>query len=255
MTVFEPLLAELDAWAAEGRMLKFWWRDDDATETSNALTAMLAVARAANIPLALAVIPMTATEGLAAAIARTEGIAIWQHGIRHANRAEPPTKKQELIAADRAVLDGLRQGQARLAQLFGQRAQAVLVPPWNRIGAGLLPHLPRLGFQGLSTFKPRGSPRPTPGLVQINTHADLLDWRAGAAFRGAGACIGDLVSHAQAKRRRFDDPLEPTGILTHHLVMQADAWDFLTGLFAATKAHPACTWILPAFSVSEPEFE
>jgi hypothetical protein len=37
--------------------------------------------------------------------------------------------------------------------------------------------------------------------------------------------------------------------------MQSDAWDFLAGLFAATNAHPACAWILPDFSVSEPEPE
>lgn len=255
MTVFAPLLAELDVWAAGGRTVEFWWRDDDATEASDALAAMLTIAATARVPLALAVVPMTATPGLAAALGGSEGVAVWQHGIRHANRAEPPARKQELLAADGATLKGLRQGQTRLAHLFGQRAQPVMVPPWNRIGPDLLPHLPSLGFRGLSTFKPRRSPRPTPGLIQINTHADLLDWRAGAAFRGASACVSDLIAHAQAKRQHHADPLEPSGILTHHLVMQTDAWDFLTGLFAATKAHPACTWILPDFSVSDPEPE
>lgn len=255
MSVFAPLLAELDAWADSGKVLEFWWRDDDATEATEALAAMLTVAAAARVPLALAVIPMTATAELATAIAGSDNVTVWQHGIRHANRAQPVAKKQELIVADRAMLDGLRQGQDRLARLFGQRAQPVLVPPWNRIGPDLLPCLPSLGFRGLSTFKPRRATRPAPGLTQINTHADLLDWRSGAAFRGPLACIGDLIAHAQAKRQRRADPDEPTGILTHHLVMQSDAWDFLAGLFAATNAHPACAWILPDFSVSEPEPE
>ena len=35
---------ELDLWAAQKRVAQFWWRDDDAQDTSDQLTAILAVA-------------------------------------------------------------------------------------------------------------------------------------------------------------------------------------------------------------------
>ena len=73
--------------------------------------------------------------------------------------------------------------------VFGQAASPVFVPPWNRIAPALLPRLRALGFRGLSTF--RRSPRraqPAPGLAQINTHLDPIDWRGG---RGLAARCRD----------------------------------------------------------------
>lgn len=249
MTAFDPLLRELDVWAEQGRSAEIWWRDDDASDASSPLETMLGIAAAASVPLALAVIPMTATPELAAALSGKSGIAVWQHGIRHADTATRPAKKQELVTATPETLAGLRDGRDRLHGLFGGLAQPVLVPPWNRIGPGLVPALPGLGYHGLSTFKPRQTPVPAPGLVQINTHVDLLDWRAGVVFRGVEACVATIAGQIEAKRRGLADQWEPTGILSHHLVMQANAWDFLSRLFAATKAHPGCNWILPDFSV------
>lgn len=255
MTVFGPLLRELDAWAEQGRSAELWWRDDDASDASNPLETMLGIAAEASVPLALAVIPMAATSELVAALSGRLGIAVWQHGIRHTDIATRPAKKQELVAANPETLAGLLDGWDRLHGLFGELSQPVLVPPWNRIGPGLVLALPGLGYRGLSAFKPRQTPMPAPGLVQINTHVDLLDWRAGAVFRGTETCIAAIARQIEAKRRGLADRREPTGILSHHLVMQANAWDFLSRLFAVTKAHPGCNWILPDFSVSRPEPE
>ena len=250
MTVFGPLLRELDAWAEQGRSAELWWRDDDATEATAALATMLDLSAEARVPLALAVIPMTATPALATALAGQTRVAVWQHGICHQDTAVRPAKKQELTGTDRATRTALQDGYARLANLFGDRAQPVLVPPWNRIAPGLVPILPGLGYRGLSTFQPRQAAMPAPGLGQVNTHVDLLDWRAGAAFQGADRCTDAICAHMQAKRRGMADRAEPTGVLSHHLVMKSDAWDFLCGLFMATNAHPGCNWIMPDFSVT-----
>jgi hypothetical protein len=37
--------------------------------------------------------------------------------------------------------------------------------------------------------------------------------------------------------------MEPTGVLTHHLDFDGDAWQFLDELFARTKAHGGASWI------------
>ena len=79
--------------------------------------------------------------------------------------------------------------------------------------------------------------------MQCNTHVDLIAWRRGRAFIGADAAIERLVAHLKARREGAADPSEPTGILTHHLDLDAAAWQFLAELFARTRAHGAATWI------------
>jgi hypothetical protein len=119
----------------------------------------------------------------------------------------------------------------------------VLVPPWNRIDAAVIGRLPGVGFSGLSTFGPRERRRPMPGLVQCNTHVDLIAWRRDRAFIGAGAAVDRLVAHLAARRAGTVDPEEPTGLLTHHLDFAATPWSFLSELFARTQAHGAAAWV------------
>ncbi len=91
------------------------------------------------------------------------------------------------------VLGDLGTGWLALERLFGARALAVLVPPWNRIAPALVPALPEIGFRGLSTFGPRARPEPVRGLRQVNTHVDLIDWRGGRGFVGAAPALNSLV--------------------------------------------------------------
>jgi len=92
------------------------------------------------------------------------------------------------------VLGELGTGWLALERLFGGRAQSVMVPPWNRIAPGLVPTLPEIGFRGLSTFGRRRRARPVSGLLQINTHADLIDWKSGGGFAGEATVLGALVA-------------------------------------------------------------
>ena len=52
--------------------------------------------------------------------------------------------------------------------------------------------------------------------------------------------IGELVA---ALQDRFEGSREPIGLLGHHLVHDAAAWDFLGELFEATAGHPAVEWV------------
>jgi len=133
------------------------------------------------------------------------------------------------------VLDELRTGATRLAGLHGQRFTGFLVPPWNRIDPTLLPHLPGLGFAGLSTFGPElAAP-----IRLINTHIDLIDWKSTRGGRETAALVTDIVNRL---RQVFDDG-GAVGILTHHLVHDAAAWNFLERLFDLTSRHRACIWM------------
>jgi len=137
----------------------------------------------------------------------------------------------------------LAQGRAGLERSFGPGFTPVLVPPWNRIDPQVIERLPDAGFLGLSTFGARAALHPLPGLVQCNAHVDLIAWRRERAFIGVEAAIDRLVLHLKARREGAVDPAEPTGMLTHHLDLDAAAWQFLAELFSHTREHGAAVWL------------
>jgi hypothetical protein len=241
-TAWESLARELDLWAAEGRTATFWWRDDDAVAPTPALSTLLACTSAAGIPVALAVIPNRATMELAIELRDWPSATVLQHGLSHTNHETPPVKKTELGAARplQHVIADLITGW-NLLEPFDPLP--VLVPPWNRISPGLTGRLPGLGYKGISTFAPRARPHPTPGLLQVNTHVDIIDWHGGGVFAGTAATIAATVHHLAARRSGAADPHEPTGLLTHHLVHDADCERFLERFAAATSQHPAVRWL------------
>lgn len=216
---------------------RFWLRDDDAVIRTAALDRLLDLSRALAVPVTLAVIPKETGPALARRLDNAAGVSIAVHGWSHENHAPPGEKKQELgmhRGAD-AVLKELRAGTAHLSSLYGVRFTGLLVPPWNRIDARLYPHLPGLGFTGLSTFGPEHD-LPVPA---INTHVDLIDWKGTRGGRDTAALIADTVHRLQAV---FDDA-GSVGILSHHLVHDTAAWVFLERLFHLTTRHSGCIWM------------
>ncbi len=181
MTGWSELAAELDAWVAAGRVATFWWRDDDAAEATAPLERLLELAEETGAPLTLAVIPKTATTALGDLLADRKAVELVQHGYAHLNHAGSGEKKIELGVhrpTDHVVAE-IALGWQVLSQRFGTPPRPILVPPWNRIAPHLIPMLPELGYAGLSTFGARDRTEPVPGLRQVNTHIDIIDWRGG----------------------------------------------------------------------------
>jgi hypothetical protein len=225
MASWPALVAEAARWRDAGRTADLWWRDDDAADHTAALDRLLALHRETAVPLALAVVPAHATPALAQRLSAEPGLDVLQHGYAHLNHAPLAEKKAELGAHRPAmvVLGELGTGWLALERLLGSRALPVLVPPWNRISHGLVPTLPEIGFRGLSTFGSRHHMR-LRGLVEVNTHVDLVDWKGNHGFVGEEVALTALVN-ALAHARRVS--AEPVGLLSHHLAMDAKAWDFL----------------------------
>ncbi|RMD64995.1 MAG: hypothetical protein D6826_01140 [Alphaproteobacteria bacterium] len=255
MSDWDDLCRELDAWADAGQAASLWWRDDDATRPTPALARLLAIAAAHDAPVAVAVIPATATVALAQRLnaAGNARIRILQHGFAHRNHAPAHARKCELgdhrpvatVAAE------LARGHMRMDDLFGAGAWLpVLVPPWNRIAPAVVAVLPELGFCGLSTCGPRpqedaASNPATPGLVHVNTHVDILRWTRPRGFVGVADALERLVAHLRARRAGSVDAAEPTGLLTHHLAHDAAAWTFLERLIMLLTHHPGARLIDP----------
>jgi len=132
------------------------------------------------------------------------------------------------------VLGELGTGRMALERLFGARPLPVMVPPWNRIAPVLVPTLPEIGFTGLSTFGARRRTYPVRGLLEVNTHVDLIDWKGGGGFVGEAAALGALVSALSQARISG----EPVGVLSHHLAMDGGAWDFLRSIWERAQKMP-----------------
>jgi hypothetical protein len=242
---WDRLAAELDRWAAAGRTATFWWRDDDAVAATPALDRLLALRKALSVPLTLAVIPEPAEPPLADRLAAEPDITVAQHGFAHRNHAPEGAPKREL--GDRALAEvtgELQDGWRRLASLF-PAARPVMVPPWNRIDGSVTAALPALGYRGLSTFAARVRREAQPGLVEANTHIDIVDWPGTRRFVGDGAAIGAAAAHLAARREGVPgiDRDEPTGLLTHHLAHDEPCWEFVNRFVARSQTHPAVRWI------------
>lgn len=248
---WSSLTAELDLWKATGAVATVWWRDDDAVTATPALDRLLALQHDHDVPLALAVIPARAEGVLAERLVEHPGIAALQHGYAHENHAGLRAKKSE-FPIDRPLtrrLADLEAGRDRLKALFGPRLLPVLVPPWNRAGDDLLPHLPGLGFQAISGFKPYTERQAAHGLIRLNTQVDPIDWHGGNPAAGAARALAAACDALRAMRLGTL-PLQPLGLLTHHLRHDETVWDFTGGFLAATR-HPAARWIDVATALAE----
>lgn len=233
---------EIARWCDSGRRADFWWRDDDATRPGPSLARLLELAAQADVPLALAVVPDGADAALLAELGA--GVDVLQHGVDHRNRADDGEKKTE-FPADEPVAGALARlcaGRCRLNSLFGDHSLGVLAPPWNRLPAVLVQGLSTAGIHGLSTYGARTSREPAPGLVQVNTHVDIIAWRGGRGFVGEDAALGLATRHLAARRTTAVDPNEPTGWLTHHAVHDEAAWTFLARLFELTRGRSGIEW-------------
>jgi len=160
------------------------------------------------------------------------------HGWSHTNHAKADEKKQELGAHRPAeiVLGELAEGFRLLERRHPARFLPVLVPPWNRLHAGWATRLREVGFAALSVYgrAKEGGPIPL-----LNTHVDIIDWHGTRGGRSAEELVAELVAEL---RDRFAGNGEPIGVLSHHLVHDAAAWDFLSDLFAVTAHHPSVSW-------------
>lgn len=246
VAAWHSLGEEVSAWAAAGRMVEFWWRDDDACVPDPALLRLFDVARGSRAPLALAAIPALAERAAFAGMPTT--VALIQHGVDHRNREAYGGKKTEFESTEpvEAALARLAAGRARLQEVSGFHVLPVLAPPWNRIGPALAARLPEAGYAGLSTYGVRKVTNPAPGLRQANTHVDIIDWKGGRGFVGESAALGQAVRHLAARRSGVADAAEPTGWLTHHAVHDAAAWAFLEKLFDLTAGMKGVRWLHPA---------
>ncbi len=244
MATWDELEAELSLWQAAGEVPTFWWRDDDARAPSAPLDQLIALCAKHATPLHLAVIPQDIDPALAATLNDAPHVWVLQHGFAHVNH-EPKGLRASEVGVSRDLdlqRADLREGWRRMQAAGLPRMLPVMVPPWTRIGAQVLPHLREWGFPVLSTFDRRPNPAPHDGLLQINSHIEPLRWRPDARFAGVEKTLAQCVTHLRA-RRLEGDKAEPTGLLTHHLQTPDAVWEFCDALVARLNHRARSRWI------------
>ena len=242
MSDWSSLAQELEAWRDAGSRGELWLRDDDAGAPEKSLRKLVELCREYEIPANFAAIPANGTAATGELIAGLDHARVLVHGYAHADHAAAGERKTEYSAARSVaeVEDEWRDAIALTNEIYGTRALPVFVPPWNRIAPTLENRLANAGFVGFSSL----GVRPTAtshNLAVANVHVDLFDSRRGA-FRGHEAALAGIVTHLRAKRMGDADPGEPTGVMTHHLVFDAECWSFLQQLFDSTAGRSDVCW-------------
>ncbi|MEO0745245.1 MAG: polysaccharide deacetylase family protein [Pseudomonadota bacterium] len=234
---WSPLRAALRACRAAGTMPRLWWRDDDAVAPTHALDQLTALSETVGLPVHLAIIPAEATDALARYCDGAPVVPV-VHGWAHADHSTPDDKKNEFLTPRADAAADATRGLARLRTLFGDGLRPMFVPPWNRIHAGVVARLPAMGYTTLSTYGPRPAPEAVPGLAQVNTHVDPIDWKSTRSLIDAQT----LIDQAAAQLTDRHDTDEPFGLLTHHLVHDPAIWAFAEAFLTEMQLGGATPW-------------
>ncbi len=221
-----PLRQMLARYRQQNAALPLWWRDDDAVANTTALERLAALTAACHLDVHIAVIPDLAQPDLATMVAQADQLVPVIHGWRHKNHAPLDAKKSEFGQFRDSARQEIHDGAQRIRDLFGQKFLAVFVPPWNRINPVFYPELTAAGVRGLSTFTPRRARMAAPGLVQINTHIDPIDWHGTRDLKDPASLIEETANILTQRLQGEVDDTEPFGYLTHHLVHSDQLWEF-----------------------------
>lgn len=236
--MYENLRSAVEQWTCRNGALNIWFRDDDAVEPSRALDTLLALGARYEAPVLIATIPEHSTRALADALMDHPLAVPCIHGVSHTNHAPIGTKKTELIEGDAerdtdAVLAELRAGIEKLQGLYAERLAPILVPPWNRISNSVAARLGELPvLKAVSGFG--FDPLPT-SLAQMHTHVDIMNWkggRVGHTPQASAAMVLSALTEAEARG------VNAIGILSHHLVHDANAWASLEMIMAVSNDLP-----------------
>ena len=240
-----PLLTELNRWRASRRKATLWWRNDDVGDATPPLMRLFELVKRWRLPVTLSATPFYATKALAQAVERVEGASVIQHGYAHVNHAPKGQLECELdeVRPHAVVAGEIAEGMKRLRELHGTRFVPALAPPWYCIAPRIKARLAEFGFTGLSQYGPRPRRFPVKGVIEVNGHVEVVNWKTSPpSCNDASLIVSFITRHLTYRRLRMVDPDEATGIVTHHHAHDAACWSFLEGIFERLAAHPAVVW-------------
>lgn len=215
--------------------VSLFFRADDVAVPGRNFNRMMDPFAKYGVPLSLAIVPAWLTpprwQYLSNFEKKNPSRWCWhQHGWRHANH-ETEGKKQEFGDARPLahITQDLTRGKRRLEQLVAEAFYPVFTPPWNRCSANALQALKDLGYAAVSRSR-RSKPQAPEGLPDFYTNLDLHTRKERDPAAGWHNLLAELE---QAVASGF------CGIMLHHQLMNAAAFDFLEILLKALTKNPA----------------
>ena len=241
---WEALGGELDMWVDAGRQATLWWRDDDAAAVTPALERLLELQREHAVPLALAVIPDRLEPGLTLRLAGCEGVIVCSMAIATTitrTRVRGPGSSAIIARSSRSAADlaaGRRATGRGVRRALPAGAGTALEPD---LGPGCAAPTGTRFRRAYDLRRPRsGRTGAWHGSDQCSLRSDQME--AGARFAGTERALDQMIGHLRARRMGTADPGEPTGLVTHHLALDAPAWAFVAELLRRARAHPRAAW-------------
>jgi len=223
---------------------RLWLRDDDVREPTPQLDLFVRLLDRHRVPALLAAIPDGLKTELRSVLDEHDVVSACVHGWAHTNHAPADQRKCEFgstrVRDD--VMAELERGLAIVRQTLPRQAMNIFVPPWNRIAPTWLDAIAEAGFQGVSTLGDQFVGTAPSGLAVCNVHVDIMAWRNGPIARPLHAIAADLAKALHASRGHGNTPV---GILTHHLVHDAQANARLDHLLTRLNQCSGVQWLTP----------
>ena len=211
-----------------------FFRADDVAVPGRQFSRLMDLFSAYGVPLSLAVVPAALTrkrwQCLKGFEKKNPSRWCWhQHGWRHVNH-ETEGKKQE-FGGGRTVSEikrDLVKGKERLEMLMGDHFYPVFTPPWNRCSSNTLKLAKELGYAAVS--RSRGSKTPSPGgLPDFFVNVDLHTRKEKRPAEAWEKLFSELQQAIASNH---------CGIMIHHRMMNAAAFDFMEILLKALAESP-----------------
>jgi hypothetical protein len=231
----------------EGRMLEFWWRDDDLADGDDRLPAFSEISRQLGIAPLVAVVPGRRTAGAVVAADMPASWSYAQHGWEHRNHSPAGQGRNEFgeLRPPADVKADLVRGREVMMDQFADQYLDVFVPPWHSFADTHETLINSVGYRGFSGGDLRVRANLASDVVQAASHVDLLEWSGGRAV----LCPPDML------KRRLDRPLQHramsksrnvrVGILSHHRVMSDAIWDYFSRFVEKSRAYDIVRWLDP----------
>ena len=219
--------------------VKFWWRDDDVSDSTEELKILISFSYLNKIPVNLAVIPQNLSNEAIKLIKQNSHISVVQHGYSHINYAnvgEPLNEFGHHRSLD-TQLKEIRIGFDKLKTSFGNQFVPVFVPPWGHIADSVIEQISTIGIKGISMIGDRD--KIYPNLINNNVHVDIHSWKTESDssyevnIRSYNQIIDDIFN--KIKIEKSDDECLTIGILTHSQIMGNNDWHIFGKLVKAIK--------------------
>jgi hypothetical protein len=201
--------SEISRWRDAGTSIEFWWRDDDATQPTSALERLLHLAIGSKYRLRWRSFRHRPTRRCLPLLPAEADVL--QHGADHSNRAASGEKKSEYPASEAmdVALARLADADSAWASSRGaltRRARSPVEP--NCRAASAAPCVLRVS--GTEPLRCTQQSAGGPGVTQINTHVDIIDWKGSRGFVGVEQALsrrpGTWLHGAKAARMRTSRP-------------------------------------------------